>query len=453
MKLLFLIIYFIILIALGLYSFFRIKKSDDFYIAGGNNNIIGVSGSLLATILGSAAILGTVNLSFTKGWASSWWILCGVIGLLILLPLSKLVKRYGKFTLPQMLGDFYGKPAEIGSSIIIPFAWIGIVAAQIIGSAKILYSFFSLPYHYGVIISGIVFICYTILGGQISIIKTDVVQILFIISGLIVMMIFSLNILNYNIGNLTELKFPFNEAFKPFDLVILFLTLSTTYFVGPDIYSRLFCAKDEKTAFKSVLIAIIILIPLAFGISFLGVYARSVLNIDIKNTTALLVLAHNILPVWAVGLMTAALLSAVMSSADTTLLTASTIISELFTDISQKKSIIITRIFIFVIGALSILIALIFKSIIGTLLLSLTIFSGAFIVPVIAGLFKYRVNKLQSLLAMILGGTVALLGKIINIFFKINNGKIIENVIIISAFIINAVILFLPVKVKDDKEG
>ena len=69
MKLIFLILYFAIMMGIGLYSIFKIKSSKDFYVAGAKGGIWSITGSLLATILGSSAILGTINLSLVKGWA------------------------------------------------------------------------------------------------------------------------------------------------------------------------------------------------------------------------------------------------------------------------------------------------------------------------------------------------------------------------------------------------
>ena len=450
MEIFFLIVYFFTMIILGVFSFFKIKNNNDFYLAGEKSGTLAISGSLLATILGSSAILGTVNLSFSKGWASSWWIICAIIGLLVLLPLSKKVKKFGKFTLPQLIGDFYGSEAEIISSMIIPIAWIGVVAAQIIGSSKILVSFFEMDYSLGVLITGSIFIIYTILGGQKSIIKTDIIQFLFILAGIFIIFIFAINSKDHQTTNMTDLNFPINKNFGIFDLIVLLLTTSTTYFVGPDIYSRIFCAKDEKTAQNSVLITILALIPFAFILSFLGVFAKANFDIDIRNSAALIDVAFNILPKWGIGLMAAALLSAVMSSADTTLLTASTIFTGFFTDIKKDKSIIITRLFIFILGVISILFSLYVRSIIGSLLIAFAVFSGAFIIPTVAGLLKYRTTKIQIISAILSGGFIALAGKLISISSKIPNNIISGNIIIISAFVVNAVILFFP-KIKKNK--
>ena len=92
-----------------------------------------------------------------------------------------------------------------------------------------------------------------------------------------------------------------------------------------------------------------------------------------------------------------------------------------------------------VIGILSIILALNVQSIIQSLLIALTIFSGAFIVPTAAGLFGFRTGKLKSAFAMITGGIIALAGKII----ALNGDNTLGNILIITGFVLNALILFI----------
>jgi len=149
------------MVLIGIHSSRKIRSERDYYVAGKRGNLWQITGSLLATILGSSAILGTADLALTQGWAASWLLLSASAGLFLLVPVSMVVRRQGKYTLPQMIGDFYGIEAKMISSFIISFAWIGIVAAQIIGAAKILNGFTGLGYSIGVWGSGAVFIFYS----------------------------------------------------------------------------------------------------------------------------------------------------------------------------------------------------------------------------------------------------------------------------------------------------
>ncbi len=433
----FLVIYFLFVLVLGLYSWFRIKTPADYYIAGKNARLVPVTGSLLATILGGSAILGTIELSQNTGWPALWFLFCASAGLFVLAPLAKYVSRYGKFTLPGLLGHFFGERARVISSLIIPVAWLGIVGAQIIAAAKIISGLGVMGYPSAALLSGSVFILYTLVGGQISILKTDTLQSALIIAGLITLTVFAVKFPEAPSLPPLNTETLFNESFSPIDLLILLLTYSVTFVVGPDIYSRVFCAKDEKTATRSILIVASVLIPISIVLTYLGVYAQQ------SGSEEIISFAQHLLPGWFYGLFIAALLSAVMSSADTTLLTSSIILSELFLkDVEDKRALRLTRIFILMLGSLSIIIALFVTSILQSLLMALTFFSGAFVIPMVAGLLRLTTVKNQITAAMLAGGTVALAGKLVSLYGDPLTG----NIIIIFSFFINAIFLFIPLR-------
>lgn len=426
-------VYFAGVLVIGLYSFFRVNQPGDYYVAGKKAGLVPVTGSLLATILGGSAILGTIEFSQRSGWPALWFLFSAAVGLFILVPLSRRVKRTGNYTLPGMLGYFYGKRAQKIASAIIPFAWMGIVAAQIIAAAKILHGMELGSYTWSAIIAGVIFIFYTLLGGQVSILKTDTLQAVIIVAGIAAALYFSVTAPQNHVAPPFTFTGMFNKTFEFPDLLVLLLTYSVTFVVGPDIYSRMFCAKNEKTAAGSVLIVAILLLPISLMLTWLGI-----ISVDSAGSGAGIIgFAHHLLPSWAYGLFAAALLSAVMSSADTTLLTTSMISVELFTgDLDKKNALFYTRIFVVVFGIAGIVIALFVTSIIQSLLFALTFFSGAFVVPVLAGLLNIRPSEKVVNLAIVLGGFTALGGKIIAETYDKTTGHI----LILFAYVIHLVL-------------
>lgn len=225
-----------------------------------------------------------------------------------------------------------------------------------------------------------------------------------------------------------------NEKFGSLDLFIMILTYSSTFLVGPDIYSRIFCARDEKTAKQAIKLSVVILIPLGFILAGIGVYVSSNYGVDIVKGSVLMFLADKVLPQPIVILLYFGLLSAVISSADTTLLTASSTFAQIFMkDLREEKAIRLTRIFILIFGGFSILVALKLTFILPTLLLALAVYSGAFIVPCLAGILGYRCGKKYAISGILLGGGLALYGKLM--------GGTAGNLIIISSFLVNLMIL------------
>lgn len=439
MKSLILNFYILVILIVGVFSYRKIKGADDFFIAGRNAGTLELTGSLLATILGSSAILGSVNFAFGKGWAGAWFMLCAALGLTVLYPMIGRLRKFKGYNLPSLMGSFYGDEVKVIASLIIPIAWTGIVASQIMGASQIIGVYTDISYTQGILISGIVFILYTALGGQLSIIKTDFIQFLLIFIGVYA----CFHYISSDVSSIAGSGAPLiNESFGLGDLLVMILTYSTTFFVGPDIYSRIFCARDEKTAKRSIVLSVSLLLPLAFILAAIGVYTSSIApELNLSEQSALMYLASDILPGPVSVLLYFGLLSAVISSADTTLLTAASTFTQVFTgSLENKRSIAVTRGFIVVFGVLSILIALKLQFILASFFLALSVYSGAFIIPCLLGIFGYRSSKNYVIAAIISGGGIALYGKL--------GQPTSANYFIILAFVVNLGILMIPLMKK-----
>jgi SSS family solute:Na+ symporter len=425
------------MIGTGIYSYFKIKTISDYFISGKQGNWLQVTGSLLATIMGGSAILGTIELSQRAGWAAIWFLGSASAGLFILALIAPRVSRYGHYTLPEMIGRFYGTRAEMVATILIPIAWLGVIAVQVIAGARIISSLGLTDYRQGAILCGLVFVFYTLLGGQKSVLKTDLIQAIIIIAGITLLFI-----MNLSAGRESE-KIPIsvpgilNENFSLADLFILLITYSVTFTVGPDIYSRIFCAKDEKTARISVILVAVIVLPVAFMLTSLGINSSG----GTGSASVVPLPGIDRLSPWITGLMAVVLLSAIMSSADTTLLSTSTILTQLLVrNLDAKNSLKLTRIFIVLTGCISVFIAVMITSVLNAMLMALSFFSGAFILPVIAGISGWKVNRNLATIAMITGGLVSLSGKIIQETIPGHLGYS----IIFAAYVLNGFILFFP---------
>jgi SSS family solute:Na+ symporter len=217
-----------------------------------------------------------------------------------------------------------------------------------------------------------------------------------------------------------RLAFPLSSTFGAADLISYLLLIGLTYVVGPDVYARLFCAKDSKTAKVSTLWAAMLIIPFAFGIILIGLGAL-VLFPQISPEQAFPAIVTGVLPPFAAGLVLAALVSAVMSSASATLWSASTILSvNIIGYITNNKSasetttVSISRWGILAVGAASLALALVLNGVINALLFAYTIYTSGVILPTIAGFYKdkLKVTSKAALIAIIGGGIAGLASKI-----------------------------------------
>jgi SSS family solute:Na+ symporter len=311
----------------------------------------------------------------------------------------------------------------MAGSILIVVAWMGVIAGQIIAAGNIM-----AVLGYGsptlwIWISTAVFIFYTVLGGQRAVLKTDLWQTIIIFIGIFAGLAFVLG----KVGGFTGLKnslpstyfsFPVSAKFRPVQLINYLLLIGLTYVVGPDMYSRIFSAKDGHVAKKSVFWTAGLLVPMALGITLIGM-AAAVLYPHIASGQAFPTVIKGVMPPVLVGLVLAALLSAVMSSAVTCLLSVSTILT---TDVIQKfkpsltedKLLVISRWGIVILGLLALAVALQLKGIITSLMYAYTIFTAGIIPIVIAGFWKekLKVTNTGALTAIIVGGASALIMKI-----------------------------------------
>lgn len=510
-----LLLYFVILCVIAVHSAMNVKSVPDFFVARKGASVKAVTGSLVATILGGSAVIGAVDAGPKLGAATAWFMLVGSLGLLALLPFVKKAYTLGKYTLPDLIENLFGKLPRTIASIVIPLAWTGIVAAQIIASAKLLQSFTPLSYEVSATISAVIFIFYTMAGGQLSILRTDLLQAILILAGLAIIVLFAIGydftIASSALGFASESPtltknapaFPFNSNFTPLTLFLLILTYGSTFTVGPDMFSRLFCAKDDRTAKKAILTAALILIPVAATIGFLGAFGTGLGEVQGARISAI---ADLVVPAPLAPFIALALLSVVLSSADTTLLSSSIIICELLfrkspvNDETQEdekleaekqeagklesetlevekqecrapqhritgkiktqlvkdlSSLASTRYVILANGFVAFIIALLFTDIIQMLLLALAIYAGAFIIPILFGLAGMRIKPKFVSAAIIAGGLLALAGKLFEAtaaasFTLVSANAVMEftaahfsDILLIAAFAVNAGLLLI----------
>ncbi len=420
-------LYFLGMLAIGVVSKRKSREADDFFVAGRKSSSLFITGSLLATIIGGSATVGMAGLGFKQGLTGAWWLLVGSIGLVFLgLFFAKKVRGFALYTLPELVEKQYDRRMALASSVLIVVAWIGIIAAQTIAAGKILSIIGIGSPALWMVIFTIIFVAYTVLGGQYAIIRTDSLQIMIIFAGIFGGLALLLSRLGGWGGLQSSLSpeqfaFPLSSQFGGTELVTLLLLVGLTYVVGPDMYSRLFCAKDDRTARASTFWTALFIIPVAFAITLIGMGA-SALFPEIAPEQALPMVIKEVFSPLLGGIVLAALLCAVMSSADTTLLSASTIlmvdiVGWFRPSVNQSKIIPHSRWVIVLLGICSLIVALTLKGVISALLFAYTIYTCGVILPVIAGFFKNRlkVTPLGALAALIGGGSAGLISKLLKI--------------------------------------
>ncbi len=426
-QLIIIIVYLLAMISLGLATRRQARDASGFFVAGRKGSTIYITGSLLATIIGASATIGMAGLGFSRGLTGSWWILVGAAGLVALgFLFARKVRDYGFVTLPQLIEKQYDGKVALAGSLLIVVAWMGVIAGQIIAVGKIMAVLdVGTPAMWMYIATG-VFVFYTVLGGQRAVLKTDLWQTIIIFAGIFT----GLGYILYKVGGLSALRdslpsgffsFPLSPKFDFYQFAQLLLLVGLTYLVGPDMYSRLFSAKDGKVAKKSVFWTALLLIPIALGITLIGM-AALVFYPNIVEEQAFPTVMKELLPPVLAGLVMAALLSAVMSSAVTCLLSASTILTvnimqKIKPNFKEKDILTCSRVGIVILGLIALGSALVLKGIINSLMFAYAVYTAGLIPVVIAGFYKekLKVTSWGAIVAVAGGGGTALIAKINNI--------------------------------------
>lgn len=403
--------YLLLMLAIGVRGP-RLKGLDDFHLAGRRLRFVLLTGTICATIMGASSTLGMAGLGFSKGMPGAWWMLSGTLGMLVLsFFFAERIRASGYLTLPELVGSFYGERARMAASALISVSWLGVIAVQIIAAGKVLSAVLGGP---GILFMAgctLVFILYTAHGGQSSVVRTDLAQLLIIITGMVVLFFKGGSLAGFDL--LLAESFPVSEQMGGWDVASMAAVVGSAYLVGPDMYSRLLCSHSPGEARTSALASAIILIPLAFLITSLGVFCRSLYPAAQPEQAALLLLGD--LSPGIEGLVAAALLAAFMSSADTSLMTVTSILTF---DIYKKARplsgpehlLTVSRAAVLLTGLFALLLAALMPGIIKTLLLAYTIFTGGLLVPVVAGFYRERLGLTSwgALSAMLGGGATAL---------------------------------------------
>jgi SSS family solute:Na+ symporter len=277
----------------------------------------------------------------------------------------------------------YGAPARLLAALLIAIMWIAVIAAQWVATAGVMQALFNMPLHIGILLSATVVCAYTAWGGQPSVLRTDRVQVLFIAFAVVTPLLF-----------LRRLAAPATPAipveFIPtsgMQILAVFVVVGGMYVVGPDLCSRVLLARD-RTAIRHGAIWAGVFVGIAgLLVTFLGVSIRTAgIVLETPRQALPWFLAQSgAVPLPAGYLINAGLLAATLSSADTCLLTAASVLElDVFGrthDEARRR--LLGRCFVVAVGALATVVALWNPRIIPNLLLAYSFYSGGLLVPLL----------------------------------------------------------------------
>lgn len=430
------IVYFALMVGVGVYFYFQNKNIDDYYVGGRSMSSWHIGLSVVATDVGGGFSIGLGGLGFVIGIAGSWMLFTGLVGAwlsaVLLIPvISKLSSKKKFYTFPQVFEHFYNPKVALLAGIISAIGYIGFTSSQLLAGAKLASATFSeIDLQMALIIMGVIAVVYTSIGGLKAVIYTDTIQWIILMGGLIFI---GIPISYHAIGGIESIKSTLGPDYLSLsnvswqELVNWSITIIPIWFVGMTLYQRIYASKNEKQAKKAWFIAGLFEYPImAFMGVALGLFARVAfengLFSDLGYTSGtemdaemgLPILLNKVLPMGLVGMMLSAYFSAILSTADSTLMAAS---GNVQTDILQKifkfKSDIksqlrSSQLITLVIGVFALILASQMTSVLDLMLYSYAFMVSGLFVPILAALFTKNPNSGAAIAAMLVGGTTTI---------------------------------------------
>ncbi|MEG2133511.1 sodium:solute symporter [Pseudomonas sp.] len=403
------------MLGLGWYGMRKAKTHEDYLVAGRNLGPSLYMGTMAATVLGGASTVGTVKLGYVYGISGFW--LCAALGLGIIalnLFLAKPLLRLKIFTVTQVLEQRYNPMARQASAVIMLAYALMIAVTSTLAMGTVLQVLFELPFWTAILLGGGVVVVYSTVGGMWSLTLTDIVQFVIKTVGL---MFILLPICLYRVGGWDELvaKLPassFSLTTIGWDTIITyFLIYFFGILIGQDIWQRVFTARDEKVAKRAGTTAGIYCVIYGLVCATIGMAAHVLLP-DLSNANnAFAAIVKSALPDGIRGLVIAAALAAMMSTASAGLLAASTVLTE---DLLPKlrggkqSSLAINRLFTCLTGIAVLGIALVVEDVISALTLAYNLLVGGMLVPLIGAIYWKRATTAGAITSMTLGFVTAL---------------------------------------------
>lgn len=317
----------------------KIKSSEDYMIAGRRMGLFMVAFSLSANNIGGGSTTGLAGKAFGAwGMSAIWYVLAASVAMIPLAFFAPKIRKVMAVTIPEVIGRRYGKMSSVFSAILNILALFCLTSSQIAASGSVVATLTGLPVNVCLIIAGLVIILYTTFGGMIADQISDLVQFVIIFVGLAIATPFVIK----GCGGWEAIAAKLPEAqLDPFKIgwitiIGYIFNYFCTFLSGPEMISRFESAKDEKTAFRASLLSGVLMAAMSAFPTLLGLAALAVMP-EVASGQAMMAVTQSFAPALITGLVSAAIISATMSSADSNLLCMSTMImNDLYKPYSGK---------------------------------------------------------------------------------------------------------------------
>ena len=449
------IIYLGAMVLIGILFSKKNNDTSDFYLGGRKLGPIVTAMSAEASDMSSWLLMGLPGVAYLSGCAEAGWTAIGLaIGTYLnWLIVAKRLRRYShkannSITIPSFFANRYRDKSNsllAISAIMIVIFFVPYTASGFAACGKLFATLFGVPYMPAMIVSAIIIVAYTSLGGFLAASTTDLIQSIIMTGALVVVLIYGVHMaggMDAVITNAQSLKGYLSMTMShdaatggstPYNGLTIASTLAwgLGYFGMPHILLRFMGIEDENKLKTSRRIASVWVVISMFIAIFIGIIGNAMTKTGamdvLENSsqsetlivrTAVLLSNHGFLAVLMAGLILAGILASTMSTSDSQLLAASSSISEnLLQDCfgikcTKKQSMLMARITVLVIAAISVFLARNpDSSVFRIVSFAWAGFGATFGAVMLFALFWKRSNRNGALAGMIVGGAMVFIWK------------------------------------------
>ncbi len=419
-----LIAYKALLLGIGFWARGRTHDETDFFLGGRKLGPLVASISYAASSSSAWTLLGVSGAAFSQGLGAIWMlpgIVAGHIFAWFFLGnrIRKLSRQRELITLTDVvtldLSEQQRRSAAIVASAITLFAFTFYVAAQFQGAGNAFAQSFGLQATPAIGLGAAIILIYTLLGGFWAVSITDTLQGLLMLAAAILLPIAGL----WSVGGISELWAGLQEqsthlttwsaqhtGLAGLGFIFGLLGVGLGVFGQPHLVNRFMALADHNALRKARIMAITWFSVVLAGMLIVGWCARVLLGTTVESEKAFFALSDTLLPALVTGVLTAAVLSAIMSTADSQLLVAASSASYDLRkgDHRARNTLVSSRLAIVAICAVAALIAIFIPaSIFGRVLFAWSGLGAAFGPLIIARAIGRPVAFLAIPIAMLIG--------------------------------------------------
>ena len=422
-----LVIYKIVLLSIGYWASKRSHDGADFYLGGRGLGPWVASISSAASSSSAWTLLGVSGAAFTygmsaiyifpaclAGFALNWYVLAG--------RMRRLSLEQGSVTLTALLAEGakprIARAITLSASLVILLSLGVYVASQFQAAGKTFAVTLDMDFRTAVLIGGGIVFLYTLSGGFWAASVSDLIQGLVMALAAIIVPLFALievggfSEMYYGLGAVNPDLLDFSRG-KSGIMLIAFIVGTLGIGLGypgqPHVVNRFMAMRSDEDVKAGASISMWWGVIIYAGMLIAGWCGRVLVDSISDPETVLLSLTTELFPPVASGVIIAAVLSAIMSTADSQLLVCASTISHDMPKV-KRNNIALDRLAIFVISAAAITAALfIDESIFSTVLFAWSALGAAFGPLLLCRLMRGPVSGIASLTSIWLGFAVTLI--------------------------------------------